>query len=60
MSYITVSLSPPDNVDLLIFCQSSEQKLFAKSQTWYRPHGTETHRVSELVYNHACPSDIRS
>ncbi|KAI0307282.1 hypothetical protein B0F90DRAFT_1932074 [Multifurca ochricompacta] len=30
---------------LLTFRRSSEQKKFMKSQTWYRPHGTETHRA---------------
>ena len=31
----------------LTFRGSLEQKKFMKSQTWYRPHGTETHRVSD-------------
>ncbi|KAI9512233.1 hypothetical protein F5148DRAFT_1164993 [Russula earlei] len=26
-----------------------QQKKFMKSQTWYRPHGTETHRVSNFM-----------
>ncbi|KAH8999236.1 hypothetical protein EDB92DRAFT_1833147 [Lactarius akahatsu] len=29
-----------------------EQKKFMKSQTWYRPHGTETHRAIDL-YRHS-------
>ena len=42
------SFPPPlDNVVSFILDQSSEQKKFMKSQTWYRPHGTETHRVSD-------------
>lgn len=28
---------------------STEQEKFRQSQTWYRPHGTETHRVSLSV-----------
>jgi hypothetical protein len=31
------------------FYVSTEQKKFMKSQTWYRPHGTETHRVSDFT-----------
>ena len=26
----------------------ADQQAFMKSQTWYRPHGTETHRVSSF------------
>ena len=37
------SQHPVPHLSLTLF---EEQKQFAKSQTWYRPHGTPTHRVS--------------
>jgi hypothetical protein len=30
-----------------------EQKKFMKSQTWYRPHGTETHRAFPIKFVHS-------
>lgn len=35
---------------ILSLCVTLEQVKFRESQTWYRPHGTETHRVSILSH----------
>ena len=32
----------------ILMKRDPDQKQFMKSQTWYRPHGTPTHRVSSL------------
>lgn len=40
-----------DGVFIVTLKFYSDQKQFMKSQTWYRPHGTPTHRVSVISHN---------